>query len=365
MAKLRICSPQLGISPESNLGGEVHDREMLKALADLGIQVDIILPLGKKHESHDNWHFHYLPIPAVSPPIIFNLLIIPHLFWIYYRYRFNVLRIHSPYFVGPGAIFFRQFFPRVKLIATYHHIIESHNLYNLIDRVLIPRFDLITAVSTATSEQITTRNQVPKANILVIPNGVDKKYHPQPKNRELLNKFSLQSKIVLLYLGQITNRKNISFLVDLMTVLPHDFHLIICGRGELLPKIKDQITNKKLNNQITLTGLVPEKEKVDYYNLADIFVYPSLLEGFGLSVLEAMACGKPVITSQNASFKEIINDKKSGYLCPLQTSHWKKVILTLNSPKIYSAVSREAEKQAQKFTWSASAHKYLNALKSL
>ena len=115
---MRICSPQLGISPKSILGGEVFDREILLGLAKKGIQVEIILPKGLPHDKKiKNWQITYLPIQHI-PAIFFNVIITPYLFVIYKRRPFDLIRLHSPMYIGFGAILFKFFHPKVKIAAT-------------------------------------------------------------------------------------------------------------------------------------------------------------------------------------------------------------------------------------------------------
>ena len=107
--RIKVCSPQLGIAPESNSGGEVYDREVIKAFCNHGIKVITILPKNKPYLIDKNLKAYYLPFPFIWPPYLFNIFIIPWLFWLYKKYNFNVLRIHSPYFVGLGALVFKFF----------------------------------------------------------------------------------------------------------------------------------------------------------------------------------------------------------------------------------------------------------------
>lgn len=320
---MRICSPELGISPESNLGGEVHDREILKALANLGVKIDIILPFGKKYIPHKNFNVYFLPTPFVWPPYLFNLLILPYLFWIYWRHGFDVLRVHSPYFVGIGALIFKLFYSKVKLVATYHHVDKK---MNIVDKFFLNKFDLVTTVSEE------TRKDLGKG--IVIPNGVDEKYQPKPKNMDLINKYGLKNKKVILYLGQLIERKNIPFLFKVIKLLPENYVLMICGEGKL---------EKQVPAGVIVTGRIPEDMKVDYYNLADVFVYPSLKEGFGLSVAEAMACGKPII----ASNVPIVENT------PLDVEEWKRKILTVKQRNNFT-----------KFSWENSASQLLQYLQN-
>lgn len=328
-----VCSPQLGISPESGLGGEVYDRETLKALDNLGVKTLIVLPFWKKHPTFKHARIFWLPVPFVYPPWLFNFLVLPYLFFLQWKYKFNVLRVHSPYFVGPVAIFFKLFFPKVKIVVSYLHLENDNNLYNFVDKILINKYSLITTISETTQKDLFNKFNV---NSSVIPCGVDPKYKLKPKNKKIIEKYGLKNKKVLLYLGQLIQRKNIPFLFKVIKKLPEDYILMICGDGPLRGQLEVEAPKG-----VIFTGKIPEDEKVDYYNLADVFVYPSLKEGFGLSVAEVLACGKSVLASNVPIVDNI----------PLNVQIWTKAILN-NNLSHYS----------KKYSWSKAAKNYLKLI---
>lgn len=322
---LIICSPQLGLSPESNLGGEVHDREMIKALDSLGITTLIILPFGKKYPPLKHAKIYFLPIPIVYPPWLFNILILPYLIFLYWRYHFDILRIHSPRFVGIGALALKKIFPSVKLVATFHHLDDGDKIF---DRRIAQKFDVITTVSQETSDDLGIG--------VVIPNGVDEKYKPGPKNPELVKMYDLENKKVLLYLGQLIERKNIPFLFKVIQKLPSNYVLMICGDGPMKTRLENIAPP-----DVVFTGKIPEKDKVDFYNLADIFVYPSFNEGFGLSVAEATACGKPVVASNTPIIEST----------PLNVNLWVKAII------------KPSQANISRYSWRNAVKLWLSAIK--
>src|SRR3989338_2434889 len=401
---MRICSPQLGISPDSNLGGEVHDREMLKSLADLGVEIDIILPFGKKHEAHKNWHFYYLLTPIVFPPIVFNALVLPHLFWIYFRHKFNILRVHSPYFVGLGALIFKLVFPRILVIAHYHHF-EGNKVYNLIDSIIANKFDLIVTASNVTKSKLINKFGVLESKIAIIPYGVSASFAPQivdqqiilePANTSLLcsedeqaprrnsepkiprqpfrsepqgrrlaamsfiSKYKLHGKKPLLYIGQLISRKNIPFLLQVVKALPEEYILLIAGDGPLKNQLQDIVRSLQLDNRVTFCGHISEEEKPKMISLADFFLFSSSNEGFGLSVLEAMACGKIVIAAKLPVFQQFIDTGRNGFLLDLDSQRWVKTILSLDhKPQTKRSLEKNARQSAKKFSWNNFAKTYL------
>lgn len=338
-----ICSPELGISPESNLGGEVHDRELLKVLDDIGVEILIILPRGKKHPPFKHAKIYYLPTPVVFPPWLFNILILPYLFWLHAKYHFSILRVHSPYFVGPSALFFKLINPKVQVVATYHHL-ETYKLFDLCDQLFAKKYDRIITDSKASKEEI--ENKYGVNNIFIVPSGVEAKYRPGPKRQELMNKYGLNGKKVLLFLGQLIPRKNVAFLFKVIERLPQNYILMVCGVGSSMGELES-----KAPSRVIFTGQIPEKEKVDYYNLADVFVYPSLKEGFGLSVYEALSCDRPTLVNDLEVYRNI--DSRNLYICPLEEDRW--VLLIKN-------VKGHRTDFGRKYSWQSTARNYLSAI---
>lgn len=354
------------MSPESNLGGEVHDREMLKALADQGVEIHIILPLFKKHEAHANFHFYFLPIPFVYPPLLFNLLILPYLVFIYLKVKFSILRVSSPYFVGPAAMLFKRFFPSVKVIATYHHLDDS-SINNFIDKLVIGGFDKVVTVSNFTKTAVWEKYKTyikREEKLSVIYNGVNSKYRPSKKKDQLVNELCLGNKVILLYLGQLVSRKNIFFLLDVLKKLPLEFSLVIAGKGNLEESLKTSVLHHNLTERVIFTGKISEDRKMDLYGAADLFVYPSLKEGFGMALVEALRCGKLTIASDLSVFKEIIKNGVNGFLLPLDSKVWADLIISLSkNPANMAKIEKRGFKSSLAYKWELSAANYLNLLR--
>lgn len=354
MNNIIICSPQLGIAPESNSGGEVYDREVIRALCDQGIKVIVILPRGKLYTLHENLKVCYLPVLHVWPPYLFNFFIIPYLFWLYRKEKFNILRIHSPYFVGIGAFIFKLFFSQILLEAHYHHLEDNKLFYHLINKILINRWDMITVDSKYSKEELIMGYRVNKNKIKVIYAGVNNKYKVKNKNSPLLYKYGLKRSKVLLFLGELKFRKNVAFLIKLIARLRiKNCKLLICGSGYLANKLRNLSKDLSITDKVVFTGFINEVDKVDFYNLADIFLFPSIKEGFGMPVIEAGACGVPAIVSNTSSLKELIIDGKTGYLAALNDPNdWRlKIEKLLGDNDLRRKMGKEARKFSQNFSW--------------
>ena len=311
-----ICSPQLGLARNSILGGEVFDRQILLGLAKRGIKVEIILPKGKPHDKKiKNWNVTYLPV-SKFPAFFGNFLIIPYLFAVYKRRQFSILRIHSPKFLGLGCIFFRLFNKKVKLVATYHKFEESN--FGPFSKSINNYWDHIICDSQYVKDKLIATYQIKPSKITVVHNGVPNYLKPTKKDPTLVKKLRLEDETVLLFMGLFIERKNPLFLIDVLSNLSQtrsDVVLVLWGDGPLQSRIVQKAKELKVEDKIRIIAPVFGSEKNKIHNLCDIFVHPSLDEGFALSPLEAMACGKPVVITRGYSAQEAVENGVNGFLC--------------------------------------------------
>lgn len=193
--------------------------------------------------------------------------------------------------------------------------------------------DKIIAISNSTKIDLMRYFHIPEHKIKVIYLGIDSFYKPADTEEQtrVLNKYCIKQPFIL-FVGTLEPRKNIPTLLKSFYKLkknkyPHK--LVIVGRkGWRYRNIFEIISSLKLQDEIIFTGYVPEEDLPGLYSAANLFVYPSLYEGFGLPPLEAMACGCPVITSNTSSLPEIIGD--GGVLVnPYDFEAFTKVIQNL------------------------------------
>jgi glycosyltransferase involved in cell wall biosynthesis len=171
---------------------------------------------------------------------------------------------------------------------------------------------------------------------------------------------------ILLYLGSLEPRKNPLFLLELVAGLlsaGRKVRLVLCGIGPLLEQLRQRIFSMGLQQQVFLVGSVPETIKVDYYNLADVFVFPSEMEGFGLVLAEAMSCGKPVVAFDNSSISEVVEDGETGFLIEPgnRTEFLAKTMLLLDNENLRAQMGSQACNRVDRlFRWEAAARRTLD-----
>ncbi|EQB34354.1 hypothetical protein M947_11335 [Sulfurimonas hongkongensis] len=267
-----------------------------------------------------------------------------------------------------------------KVISTIHdfsfmlqphwHKKELINYYNKNFFKLIKKADHIITGSNFTKQEIISYLQIPQESISTIYHGVNHElYKPYPQDELKKTKIKLDlPKQFLLFVGSIEPRKNLLVLLEAYDLLPkekkEELPLILVGfKGWQNKEVMKKIEKNK--EHIRYLGYLLDIELAHLYNLATIFIYPSLYEGFGLPPLEAMACGAPAIVSRVASLPEVCGDAVL-YIDPANIQEIRDKILTLlNDNKSREELSQKGKSQAALFSWDKSALEHLKVLKKV
>ncbi|MBA7706615.1 D-inositol-3-phosphate glycosyltransferase [subsurface metagenome] len=227
---------------------------------------------------------------------------------------------------------------------------------------------IIIADSKSTKDDIIKFFKIDPAKVKVVYLASDsqfKKLANQEKDKKVLKKYGIDKKYIL-SAGTIEPRKNYPTLIKAFNYIKHNnndfnYRLVIVGRTGW--KSEATYRERELSpykDDILFIGRVSDKDLVQIYNQAEIFVYPSLFEGFGLPPLEAMSCGLPVIASDSSSLKEVVGN--AGILIPPDDFKEisKQISYILKNEKIKKKLKEKSLKQAQKFSWEKTARKTLN-----
>ena len=374
---MRICSPQLRLSPNATLGGEVYDREVLKHLAQAGVKVDIILPKGQSYEQNiTNWRIHNAPFRRGYRWYISNL-IFPHLIKkVYDQTHFQILRVHSLRFTGPAALWARKWYKLPTPIVAHHHHLDGERIESLIDKNVIKASSLVITDSHFAKAQLSNAFGIDTSHVKVIYGGTDSnKFKPTPKNRDLLKAWQLTAGKILFTLGSLEPRKNLSTLLDVfrlvidkMDKMPNQVTLVIGGSGSELANLKAYAASLGLENHVRFTGFISEADKVAFYNLADIYVTTSSMEGFGLTTAEAMACGKPTVVSDAGSLPEVVLNNKTGFVTSTNAPELfaQKIVTLLTDDNLAHQFGQAVKVYVkQNFNWDMAAQKMLSLYQGL
>jgi len=242
------------------------------------------------------------------------------------------------------------------------------------------RADRIIAVSDSTKNDIVEVYKIAPEKIITLPSGLNTDFKLISRNDEKMlavkEKYDLPYKFIL-HLGTVEPRKNIGSLVKAYEALQNwaaknkqeeieKYFLVVAGQsGWLGEALAWQIKKSPWREKIITIDYVEAEDKLYFLNLASLFVYPSFFEGFGFPPLEAMACGVPVIASNNSSLPEIIGN--AGILIdpdrPEEIFEAMKQILT--NKELWNKLHESGLKQAKNFSWPKTAQEFLKIIESI
>jgi glycosyltransferase involved in cell wall biosynthesis len=329
---------------------EAMDSDELRVYAGRGVEA----PTGDKSGSWRN-----LPIPTSRPEI---RILSEHLALPAFARRDHLDLVHGTVNVVPPGL-------PCPAVVTVHDLAflrfpdqvtkkRFHYLSRMI-RGSVKRATRVLAVSEGTKRDIVELLDVAPEKIAVIPLGVDERFRPLDK--EALKTFRQQAGIegpLALFVGTLEPRKNLPRLVEAFSMIaddvPHDL-VVIGPEGWLTSEIHETSTRLLERGRLQFRGFVPDGQLPAWYSVCDLFAYPSLYEGFGLPVLEAMACGAPVLTSCVSALPEVVGDAALT-VSPTDTqaiADEMKRLLT--DSELRRDLQRRGIERSKAFTWARTA----------
>jgi glycosyltransferase involved in cell wall biosynthesis len=358
-----------------------YTRELVRALAI--------------EDKQNQYRFFSAKVPAVLPvpeplPQAANIVHKPAMVderWLYrlwYRLRLplpvqwvtgQLDLFHSPDFVLPPVN------GRIPTLLTVHDLSFVHYPHVFPERLVgylnhvvpwsIARATHILADSEATRQDLLAIWQVPSDKITVLYSGVNSRFQPVKdvvQQTAVRQKYHLQDWPYILSVGTLQPRKNYQMLIrafaPLAEKVPH--HLVISGgKGWLYDEMLAEVARQGLTGRVHFIGFVDDDDLPALYSMADLFVLPSLYEGFGLPLLEAMGCGTAVITSNRSSLPEVAGTA-ARQLSPDDSSAWTENMHTLlTDATLREPLIQAGFAQIEHFTWQHSAQQLLKIYQKL
>jgi glycosyltransferase involved in cell wall biosynthesis len=314
-----VCSPHCGVAPETTSGGETYERELLVRLARAGVRVELILARGKVHPaSVPNWTVHRFVIGRGLRWYVAPLVVPAAIKRVHDEAPFDLLRAHSLRYIGPAALWARRRYALDVPVVSHHHHLDPSPLNRFIEKRVVDASDAVVVGSEFARRQLGAELGARTDHVSVVYYGVDPAFAPRPRRPDLVARYGLDGGPVVLFFGGLKPRKNLFLLLDVwreVVRVAGTARLVVAGGGPLLGDLRAYAARLGVGERVVFTGYVPEAEKVDHFNLADVFFFPSALEGFGFTVVEAMSCGVPVVASDRGSIPELVPDGEAGFVC--------------------------------------------------
>lgn len=193
--------------------------------------------------------------------------------------------------------------------------------------------------------------------ISITYNAIDNDFKVKEKEEieYLYDKYGIpKEKKIVLYVGNLKPHKNLHTLLKAVSILDRaDILLLLVGKAFKSIDLVQQEKELNISDRVIHTGMVEKEKLVDLYNLADIFVFPSLYEGFGIPPLEAMACGTPVIAADNSSIPEVCGDAAVLFNGKDDNELAEKISNTISDQELRKELIKKGMERVSCFSWNA------------
>jgi len=357
--------------PYHGYGGmERYFFSLAKHLTQQGVEVEILTSLDETNRQSTN----YKGIKYVFVPPNFRRTKVFSVFYLNYHY-FNSMackylkNINFDILHGCGGVLNYLLFDKRKPTVFQPFGLEQFKgkrfskIYNHIasypfTSYAVKHADAITSEGDLQTQEIIDLFKVPREKIFTLPDGVDlnliQRYLENTKvTRE---DYGIQdADLVLMNVNRLVSNKGVPYLIDALKCLNEELNvkLILVGSGPEEEKIKGQIKSLRLEDKVVHFKNIPDEKMFPLYTLADISVTPTLYEGLPLVVLEAMACGKPIVASNVSEVPQVVKDGENGFLVPPSNSKAiADAVLKIYDKDLIEKMGKKSRAIVKDYDWS-------------
>lgn len=282
--------------------------------------------------------------------------------------RFLWTQFVLPFKVGKNDIVYHPFqylslFSRAKQIITIHDFIplyypevakHQYYYYKFIMPILLKKAYKVICISENTKNDVLKFYNIYSDKLVKIYNGYDRElFNVNNVREDILEKYNI-TRPYFIAVGAGYSHKNLETALNAFSEIVNKFdsEFVIVGKdSNYILKLKELVKKLHIEKQVKFIGYVPDEDLPTLYNKSKAFVYPTLYEGFGLPILEAMACETVVLTANNSSLPEVYGDAALDFDAKDEKEIVNKMKLVLTDSKLREKLIELSKKQIAKFTW--------------
>lgn len=273
------------------------------------------------------------------------------------KFQYKFIHCHTP--IAGAIVRLAAKKENIKVIYTAHGFhfykgapLKNWILYYPIEKILSQYTEILITINKE-DYILSKKKLLPKHSVYVPGVGIDtdKFIKDETIRKRVRNRLGIRdNEIVLFSVGELSKRKNHKIIIEALNELDSTYKYYICGQGNQLSNLKAMVKKYTLEDRVKFLGY--STNVLEYYNMADIFVFPSLQEGLPVALMEAMACGLPIICSDIRGNSELVDINRGGFPVEINNNiKYKKYIRTLaHSNKLRLAMGRYNQKKIKQFT---------------
>ena len=352
-------------------GVEISIETSRKILEKMGHKVFIYAPYTPGYKDKNPNIFRFRSVKVIKKPEM--RLAFPFLPKDYSsdvsNIKLDIAHAHTPFSMGLLAKYIADQ-QKIPLVYTHHtHYSEYAKFYSK-EKIVSPRLakflsgwyanlaDAIIAPSCKMQRLLREYGVKKKKPFYILPTGINLKIFRKSKKAgpRIKKRLKIHPKDkVLIFVGRMGGEKNLDFLLTAMAEISKkrkDITLLMIGDGPFLKELKALARKLNIERNVVFTKIIPHKEIPLYYQASDIFLFSSLTDTQGIVILEAMACGLPIVALKDDAFRKIVIDNKNGFLIKKASpkNFAKKTLKILDNPTLYRKFSIASQKIASAFS---------------
>jgi glycosyltransferase involved in cell wall biosynthesis len=224
---------------------------------------------------------------------------------------------------------------------------------NIISKQILKNADGVIVLTEDMKREI---QKICNREVFVIPNGIDLEKFENLSKEDLRSKLEITNGKIIVFVGGLRPVKGVGYLIEAMKTIidkNKNTRLFIVGDGVERQDLENLVKKLDLQKCVNFIGKVSNEEVPEYIVASDVFVLPSLSEGFPVTVVEAMASELPIVATNIRGLREIIKDGENGFLVepknPEQIA--EKVLLLLEDDELRARISRNNKEKAKQYSW--------------
>ncbi len=339
--------------PKSLAGAEIAAYNIAKYFTKKQHEVHVITTLykgSKKETIEEGFFIHSILWPEIK--FIGGLFFWLNAFWKLKKIKPNIL-----HFQGIDISLFTLILIKILkkpfvVWAQGSDVYFQSKIKRLTSKIVLKNAKTVIALTEDMKNHL---KKIYDREILIIPNGIDLNKFENLSKEYYRSKFLFEKNTkIILYVGTFRPVKGLKYLIEAMKIIGNvEKRLVIIGHGKEKGDLENLVKNLGLKDCVTFIGKIPNNEVFKYMASSDVFVLPSLSEGFPIVILEAMASGLPIVTTKVRGLPEIFKDGRNGFLVEPRNPEKiaEKVLIILNDEDLSKIISKNNLDEVKKYDW--------------
>ena len=356
---MKICLAISGIEKNCReTGASVVDKNFIIHMSELGHELSIILPTKREIGNCEvPKKVKFIRLGSINNKLLQVLSIFATALEFKKfldRYPSGLIRCNSFFSSLLSLPLLLLLKKNAKFIIQFHHK-DSSKIRNFFVGRIVARSCLALCPSNASKKELLSISKINEEKVFVINHGIDSSFFKKNIKEQIIARTNKPNeKLKLLFIGYLEPRKNPTLLIEIANLIigQIDFEIHVIGTGPEYIKMKQMLKGADVENKFYFHGEKSDDEKMAYYMNSDLFIFPSVHEGFGIVLCEAMACGLPVIAFDVSAMSEVLDNKSSFTIELNNSSKMAEAITSLSNDRILlRKMSIESYKRSKKFSW--------------